>query len=59
MGISQLLYEAIQKIDRELAQPAMVADPRRKDILVLLIHMKEVQEKLDTDLTEIDDGDPS
>jgi hypothetical protein len=59
MGISQLLYEAIQKIDHELAQPTMVVDPRRKDIIVLLIHMKEVQQKLDADQTEIDDGDPS
>jgi hypothetical protein len=59
MGISQVLYEAIQELERELALPTMAADPRRKEIAALVEQMKSVQEKLDAELTEIDDGDPS
>jgi hypothetical protein len=59
MGISQVLYEAIKEIERELALPTMAADPRRKEIVALLEQMKSVQERLDAELTEIDDGDPA
>ena len=58
MGISQVLYEAVKEIERELASPIMAADPRRKEIAALLEQMKYVQERLDAELTEIDDGDP-
>jgi hypothetical protein len=59
MGVSQILYEAIQELETELKLPAMAADPRRKEIVALLDQMKTVQEKLDAELTEIDDGDPN
>ena len=59
MGISQVLYEAIREIERELALPAMAADPRRTEIITLVQQMKVVQERIDAELTEIDDGDPN
>ena len=58
MGISQVLYEAIREIERDLALPAMAADPRRTEIIALVQQMKGVQERMDAELTEIDDGDP-
>jgi hypothetical protein len=57
MCISQVLYEAIQKIEYDLALPAMAADPRRNEIVALLSQMEDVQEQLDSEPTEIDDGD--
>ena len=57
MCISQVLYEAIQKIESDLALQAMVADPRRNEIVALLSQMEVVQEQLDSEPTEIDDGD--
>ena len=57
MCISQVLYEAIQKIESDLASPAMATDPRRNDIVALLSQMEVVQEQLDSEPTEIDDGD--
>ena len=59
MGISQVLYEAIREIERELALPAIAADPRRTEIITLVQQMKVVQERIDAELTEIDDGDPN
>jgi hypothetical protein len=57
MCISQVLYEAIQKIETDLALPTMATDPRRSEIVALLSQMEDVQEQLDSEPTEIDDGD--
>jgi hypothetical protein len=57
MCISQVLYEAIQKIETDLALPTMASDPRRREIVALLSQMEDVQEQLDSEPTEIDDGD--
>ena len=57
MSISQVLYEAIQKIEGDLTSPSMAASPRRTEIAALLSQMVEVQEQLDSEPTEIDYGD--
>ena len=56
IATSQILYEAIPKIEADLAQPSMAGSSLRKDIAALLKHMKEVQKKLDSEGTEMDDG---
>ena len=56
IATSQILYEAIPKIEADLALPEMAGSSLRKEITALVAHMKEVQRKLDAELTEIDDG---
>ena len=56
IATSQILYEAIPKIEADLALPAMAGSSLRKEITALVVHMKEVQRKLDAEQTEIDDG---
>jgi hypothetical protein len=57
MATSQVLYDAIPKIEADLALPAMASSSLRKEISALLAHMKEVQRKLDAERTELDEGD--
>ena len=54
MGISQLLFDAIQRIEAELNAPGEFGEPLRQEIAALVKRMKEVQRKLDAELTEID-----
>jgi hypothetical protein len=57
IATSQILFEAIPKIEADLALPEMAGSSLRKEIVALLDHMKRVQKKLDDELTEMDDGD--
>jgi hypothetical protein len=54
MGISQVLFEAIQQIEAELNTPGQFGELLRLEIAALVKRMKEVQQKLDSELTEID-----
>jgi|SoiMethySBSTD1v2_1073268.scaffolds.fasta_scaffold3103012_2 hypothetical protein len=54
MGISQLLFDAIQKLEAELESSAEYGEPLRQEIAALVKRMKKVQRKLDAELTEID-----
>jgi hypothetical protein len=54
MSISQTLFDAIQKLEAELEQPDEYGPVLAQEIASLVDRMKEVQRKLDQDLTEID-----
>jgi prefoldin subunit 5 len=57
MGISQTLFDAIQSIEAELNTPGEFGEVLRQEIASLVQRMKEVQRKLDAELTEIDTSD--
>jgi len=57
MSISQVLFDAINAIEAELQKPGEYGDVLQKEIAALVKHMKDVQRKLDSELTEIDQGD--
>jgi hypothetical protein len=54
MGISQILFDAIQSIERELNTSGEFGEDLRRDIAVLVGRMKEVQRSLDSEATEMD-----
>jgi hypothetical protein len=54
MSISQVLFDAIQAIEAELNKPGEYGPLLGKEIEGLLNRMKELQGKLDQELTEID-----
>lgn len=54
MSISQTLFDAIQKLEAELRQPDEYGPLLAQEIASLVVRMKEVQRKLDEELTEID-----
>ena len=56
IATSQILYEAIPKIEADLALPEMASSSLRTEISALVTHMKDVQRTLDSELTEIDNG---
>ena len=58
MSISQVLFDAIQMLEAELQKPAEYGELLRQEITALVQRMKEVQQKLDMEMTEIDTGDP-
>ena len=57
MSISQTLFDAIQKLEAELEQPDEYGPLLAQEIAGLIDRMKEVQRKLDQELTEIDKAD--
>jgi hypothetical protein len=57
MSISQTLFDAIKAIDAELLKPGEYGELLEQEIRGLVKRMKEVQKKLDAELTEIDDKD--
>ena len=57
MGISQTLFDAIQSIEKELSTPGEFGEPLREEIAVLVSRMKEVQRKLDAEMTDINSND--
>jgi len=57
MSISQLLFDAINAIESELQKPAEYGELLQQEIAALIKRMREVQRKLDSELTEIDKGD--
>jgi len=57
MSISQTLFDAIHKLEAELAQPDEYGPLLAQEIAGLVDRMKEVQRKLDQELTEIDKTD--
>jgi len=57
MSISQTLFDAIQKLEAELEQSDEYGPVLAQEIARLVDHMKEVQHKLDQELTEIDKTD--
>jgi hypothetical protein len=54
MSISQVLFDAIQKIEAELQRPGEYGLLLDQEIEGLLRRMKDVQAKLDQELTEIE-----
>lgn len=54
MSISQVLFDAIEAIDAELQKPPEYGELLRQEIVGLVKRMKEVQQMLDSELTEID-----
>jgi hypothetical protein len=54
MSISQTLFDAIGSIEAELLKPGEYGEVLGIEIAALLKHMKDVQRKLDSELTEID-----
>ena len=54
MSISQTLFDAIQKLEAELRQPDEYGPLLVQEIASLVDRMKEVQRKLDEELTELD-----
>jgi len=56
MSISQALFDAIQEIEAELQKPGEYGPLLGKEIASLLGRMKELQRKLDQELTEIDNN---
>lgn len=54
MSISQTLFDAIQKLEGELRQPDEYGPLLAQEIAGLVSRMKDVQRKLDAELTEID-----
>jgi hypothetical protein len=54
MSISQALFDAIREIEAELRKPGEYGPLLAKEIEGLLRRMKEVQAKLDQELTEIE-----
>ena len=57
MSISQTLFDAIQKLEAELEQPDEYGPLLAQEIAGLVARMKELQCKLDQELTEIDKPD--
>ena len=57
MSISQVLFDAIQRIEAELKMPGEYGPLLAKEIETLLSRMKELQGRLDQELTEIDKSD--
>jgi hypothetical protein len=57
MGVSQILFDAIQRIEAELIAPGEYSEQLRQEIAALVKRMKDVQRKLDAELTEIDTSD--
>jgi len=57
MSISQTLFDAIQKLEAELKQPAEYGPVLALEISALVARMKDVQRQLDQELTEIDTAD--
>jgi hypothetical protein len=57
MSVSQALFDAIQEIEAELQKPGEYGPLLAKEIRGLLSRMKEVQGKLDQELTEIEKDD--
>jgi hypothetical protein len=54
MSISQTLFDAIGSIEAELLKRGEYGEVLGIEIAALLKHMKDVQRKLDSELTEID-----
>ena len=57
MSISQVLYDAITTLEIELQKPGEYGEVLQLEIAALVKRMKEVQRKLDAELTEIDPND--
>jgi hypothetical protein len=57
MSISQVLFDAINAIEAELQKPGEYGDVLQMEIAALVKRMKDVQCKLDSELTEIEQGD--
>jgi hypothetical protein len=57
MSISQTLFDAIKSMEAELLKPGEYGELLGREIAALIKHMKEVQRKLDSELTEIDSAD--
>lgn len=57
MSISQTLFDAIQKLEAELSQPDEYGPLLAQEIASLVDRMREVQRKLDQELTELDKAD--
>ena len=57
MSISQTLFDAIKSIEAELLKPGEYGELLEQEIRGLVKRMKDVQKKLDAELTEIDDND--
>jgi cell shape-determining protein MreC len=57
VSISQVLFDAIQSIEAELQKPAEYGPLLGQEIADLLSRMKELQERLDQELTEIESDD--
>jgi hypothetical protein len=57
MSISQVLFDAIQAIEAELQKPGEYGDVLQLEIVTLLKRMKEIQAKLDSELTQIVQGE--
>jgi hypothetical protein len=57
MSISQVLFDAIRAIEAELQKPGEYGELLGQEIAALVKRMKEVQQKLDTELTVIDSND--
>ena len=54
MSISQTLFDAIKSMEAELMKPGEYGELLGQEIFALVKHMKDVQRKLDSELTEID-----
>jgi hypothetical protein len=52
-----VFFDAINAIEAELQTPGEYGDVLQKEIAALVKRMKDVQGKLDSELTEIDRGD--
>jgi hypothetical protein len=57
MSASQVLFDAIQTLEAELQKPREYGELLHLELVALVQRMKEVQQKLDVELTEIDTGD--
>jgi len=57
MSISQTLFDAITSIEAELLKPGEYGELLGQEIAALVKRMKDVQQKLDAELTEIDSND--
>jgi hypothetical protein len=57
MSISQTLFDAIHSIEAELQKPGEYGELLVQEIAALVKRMKDVQRKLDSELTEIDSDD--
>ena len=57
MGISQVLFDAIQRLEIELKAPPEYGQMLQQEITALVERMKVIQRKLDAELTEIETSD--
>jgi hypothetical protein len=57
MSISQILFDAIQAIEAESQKAGEYGPQLAQEIADLLSRMKELQEKLDQELTELEQND--